>query len=358
MILNFYVIRKFIATFLFTLVALSLLFVIIDLFERLDSFIDRGVTLEQATMYYLTYLPFILKLLIPVGTLLAALFSVGRLATFNEITAMRAAGQSFTRFIAPYIVITALISGGQVWFNGWVVPAATSANMDMQRQVLNEAFGESLFNLYFRESPTRNVVIEYYDREKKEARNVAIEEYGSETKPRMQWRIDAPTMQWDSVANVWASDFATVRTFRGDSVWMTDVTDTTMPFSIRHDQIVSLQREPDELTFEELKDYITTLKAGGKDTRRQEIDYFAGWAFPFSNVIIVLIAVPFAAVRRRGGIAVNIAAAMILAFGYIAFTEVSKAIGAITELTPDIIGWGANAVFLFIAFVNMLFVRK
>jgi lipopolysaccharide export system permease protein len=118
-----YVLRQFLATFFFTLIALSVLFVIIHLFDNgLEKIIDRNVSIGDATMYYVTYLPFILKLLLPVATLLAALFGVGRLASSNELTAMSASGLGAMRFLAPYLVIGLLISVGQVYFNGWVVP--------------------------------------------------------------------------------------------------------------------------------------------------------------------------------------------------------------------------------------------
>ncbi|RPI67939.1 MAG: YjgP/YjgQ family permease [Ignavibacteriae bacterium] len=208
MILFRYVVRQFLATFFFTLLALCLLFVIIDLFERLDMFIDRGVAAVQLVKYYLVYLPFIAKLIIPIATLLASLFSVGRLSTNNEITAMRASGQSGARFLAPFVIMALMISVGQIYFNGWVVPAAVGIRLDMERKVLQEAAGGSLFNLYFRDQPTRNVVIEYYDKEARTARNVAIEEFGSVESPRLQWRIDAPTMRWDTVRTCWVADSA------------------------------------------------------------------------------------------------------------------------------------------------------
>jgi lipopolysaccharide export system permease protein len=351
-------VRQFLATFFFTLLALCLLFVIIDLFERLDMFIDRGVTAIQLVQYYLVYLPFIAKLIIPIATLLASLFSVGRLSTNNEITAMRAAGQSGARFLAPFVIMALMISVGQIYFNGWVVPAAVSIRLDMERKVLQEAAGGSLFNLYFRDQPTRNVVIEYYDKEARSARNVAIEEFGSVESPRLQWRIDAPTMRWDTVRTCWVADSAMRKRFEGDSVLIDKLVKADLPFTIRHDQIVSLQRDQKELSFTEIPGYIETLKAGGKDTQRQEIEYYAGWAFPFSNLIVVLIAVPFASVRRKGGIAVNIAAAMTLAFAYIAFTEINQAVGTSMRLSPILVGWSANVAFSLLALANLLLQRR
>ena len=358
MLLDRYVIRQFLSTFFFTLLALSLLFVVIDLFEHLDKFIDRNVGLLTALEYYLVYLPFINKLLIPVATLLAALFGVGRLATTNELTAMRASGRSNLRFIAPYLTVAVLISLGQVWFNGWVVPEANAKKQEIERRELGEGSGGSLFNLYFRDVPTRNVYIEFYDRDAKTARTVRVEEFGNVDHPRLQWRIDAPTMQWDSAGRRWIAQNAERRTFLVDSIVYEVVDSADVPFTIAHEDIVRLQRGIEELTLDEMDDYIVTLKTGGKDTRQQEIHYYSEWAFPFANIVIICIAIPFASVRRRGGIAVNVAAAMVVAFAYIAFTELSKAIGAVTEFDPMIVGWSANAVFLIAALVSALVLRR
>lgn len=358
MILIRYVIRQFLATFFFTLLALCLLFVIIHMFENMDKYIDKGVDVAVIMNYYVVYLPSIAKLVIPVASLLATLFSVGRMSTNNEVVAMRAAGQSATRFLLPYVAVALLISGGQLYFNGWIVPKAETIKLDIERRVLQEASGGSLFNLYFRDLPSRNVIIEYYDRELRTARNVAIEEYGSAEQPRLQWRIDAPKMRWDTVRTSWVADSAVRRRFVGDSVLIDHLLNAELPFTIRHDQIVRLQLDQSELTFSELPEYIETLRIGGKDTRRQEADMASGWAFPFANLIVVMIAVPFAAVRRKGGIAVNIAAAMVLAFAYIVFSEISLAVGTSLQLSPILVGWSANGVFALLAIGNLMLHRR
>lgn len=353
-----YLMRRFIGTFVFTLVALSMLFIIIDLIERLDNFIDLKVGIFDAISYYVYYLPYIAELLIPVASLLAALFNVGRLSAANEVTAMRSVGQSFWRFLAPYMGIALIVSIGELYFNGWVVPRAITYKIRLERTVLQEGGGNALFNVYFRDSPLRNTTIEFYDETNKTARNVSIDEFTDVYKPRLAWRIEAPLMKWDSASSVWIADSAVRRDIHGDTMIITTLKNAVLPFTIRHEQIQRLQRDPDELTFDDLQDYIWTLRAGGKDTRWQEIDYYSQWAFPFANVIVVLIAVPFAAVRRRGGIAVNIAAAMVLAFSYIAFTEISQAVGVNTAIPAQVIGWSANIVFGMAAILTMVFTRK
>lgn len=357
MILVWYTAKRFLSTFLFTLLAMCLLFVIIDLFEHLENFLGKNIRALDVVWYYLIFLPYIAKLLIPVSSLLAALFSVGRLAAGNELTAMRAAGMGYIRFLLPYLVLASGISVGQVWFNGWIVPQANSAKLQFERELLLKGGGGTLTDLRFRDSATRNISIGAFNEEQRTARMVAIEEFGDPLRPRLKWRLEAPVMRWYDNRG-WVADSARKRTYGvggQDVTWHYNV---SMPFTIPAEQIRSLQRTPDELSFDQLPAYVATQRAGGKDTRRQEVEYYAGWSFPFANLIVVLIAVPFAAVRRKGGTAVNIATAMIVAFSYIVFSEVVKAVGIAQAADPVVVGWTSNAVFAAIALLTTFVFRR
>lgn len=254
--------------------------------------------------------------------------------------------------MVPLLLLGAMLSVGQIYFNGWIVPQANAKKFTIERTYLGRSTGGgALSQLYFRDSPVRNVSIGVYDAGLRQARTVSIETYESELHPRILSRMDAPIMQWDSVKNVWLMPTATLREFRNDSILQSRLTNAVVPFSIRHQQIVRLQRNVEELSFSELKDYLETMKKGGKDTRQQEIDYFGQWAFPVANAIVVLIAVPFASVRRRGGVAVHIAAAMGISFAYIAFTKIVQSVGVSTEFDAALVAWSANILFLMVGLV-------
>ncbi len=330
---------------------------IIDLIEHLDKFMDRGVPFTVVVWYYVVFLPYMTKLLIPVASLLASLFTVGRLASTNEITAMRAAGQSAVAFIVPFLVLTMVISLGQVWFSGWVVPRANSAKLALEREAMKAGRDSQLNNLRFRDHATRNVSIASYSEQHRTAYTVVVEEFGSVQQPRLQWKLEAPSMTWDD-SRGWVADSARRRTFSASGAHVTWEYNVNVPFSIRHDQISQLQLTIDELTFDEVWDYIATLRAGGRDTRRQEIDFYAAWAFPFANLVVVLIAVPFASVRRKAGIAVNIAMALAFTFSYIAFSEIAKAVGTSLPVSAVIVGWFSNAVFFVFGLVMLFRLRR
>jgi lipopolysaccharide export system permease protein len=354
-IVDRYVLRQFLATLGFAVMALVVIFIIIDLLESLDDFLDQKAPMDVVLQYYIYFVPKTLKLMLPVSMLLAALFSVGRLSTNNEVTAMRTGGQSLFRFMLPLLIVSALVGGAQVYFNGWIVPMANAKKFAIERRYLgrNNA-GVSLYRLYFRDLPTRNVSIELYDGEARLGRTVAIEVFTSEDRPRLIERYDAPEMRWDSARAEWRLRNAVHRRFVGDTVLYERFADIPAPFTIRHDQIVRLQRNMEEMTFDEMGDLLETLRKGGKDTRMQQIAYMGEWAFPMANFIVVLIAVPFASVRRRGGIAVQIAAAMGISFAYIAFTLVGQAWGAATSMPAVAVAWSANIVFFVVGIVNLI----
>ena len=99
------------------------------------------------------------------------------------------------------------------------------------------------------------------------------------------------------------------------------------------------------MTFDELHEYIVLLERGGKDVRKQLIDYHGQYAFPFANFIVILFGVPFASVRKKGGIAIQIGAAMVISFVYLLFTEVSQTIGYASDMNVVLSGWMANILF-------------
>jgi len=91
------------------------------------------------------------------------------------------------------------------------------------------------------------------------------------------------------------------------------------------------------------------LQQGGKNIRRQLIEYYGNFAFPFANLIVILFGVPFASVRRKGGLAIQIGAAMTISFLYLVFTKISQTIGFSMDLNPILVGWMANIVFIMLA---------
>ncbi len=355
--LDRYILRSFASTFVFAVLALCTIFLVVNILESLDKFLDLNVQVLIILKYYFYFFPEILKLLTPVAMLIASLFSIGRLTNLNEITAMKSGGMSLYRMMIPIVVLSAFICAGQLYFNGWIVPRALTKKLSIERQYLGKGSGSNqtqVYNLYYRETPTTNVVLSYYDAISKTGNDIIVEYYESEMHPVVKRRLDAKTLQWDSVQNVWMISNGFERTFVNGKFEVRRIYKDSLQLSINHHSITELQRAPEEMNFDELREYISILERGGKDVRQKVIDYYGQYAFPFANFIVVMFGVPFASVKKKSGIAVEIATAMIVSFVYLVFTKVSQSIGMEINTHPAVIGWAANGIFFIIGVLNLL----
>lgn len=345
-ILTRYLLRQYLTTVLFALIALCVLFVLVDLFDRLDKFLDHKTPYYVVAQYYVSYLPQIIELITPIAVMLSGLFAIGRLSNLNEITAMRAGGVSTTRLLAPILLVGLLLSLAQVYFNGWVVPYASRSKVELERRYLGNDSGRNVItDLFFRESPTLNISISRYDVDQRQGSIVTIEEFSSVDTPRMVSQWEVGTITWDSASSSWIGSGIVRRWFEADTVRIASIASMTIPFTTQHHEIMRLQQSTDEMTFTELRGHIETLRKGGKRTRVLEIDLAGQWAFPFVNMIVILLTAPFASVRRRGGVAVNITLAMVVSISYIAFAKIFQAVGANTGMSVWLVGWSSNIIF-------------
>lgn len=350
-ILYKYAFKQFLGTYLFALIALCIIFIVVDLLEHLDAFIDNNAGLKIVISYYLNFLPEIIKIISPISMLLSTLFTVGRLSVNNEIIAMKSGGLSLHSFMLPFLVLSIIISLLNLYFNGWIVPESNKIKYSIEQRYLNIfKSGGPINNLYFRESPKRNLIIQFYDTEAKEAINVSIDEFTSENNPRLLKKYEARRMIWDSINEKWKLINVFERNF-GYNLNIIRYDTFLLDLKIREKDILRFRLSVDEMNFTELREYLDLLEQGGKDVRKQEIEYYGSFAFPFANIIVVLFGVPFASVKRRGGIAVQIGVVMVISFFYLVFTKISQTIGLTTGLSPELVGWSANLIFLVLGII-------
>jgi lipopolysaccharide export system permease protein len=354
-ILDRYIIRKFVSTLIFSLFALCTIFLVVNLLESLEVFLDKKASFGVIFEYYLHFFPEILKLLTPVAALISSLFSVGQLSNGNEITAMKSGGMSLQRLLLPLFFISIVLSCGQLYFNGWVVPVSNEKKAAIERKYLQRGSETTtVYNLYFRDEPLRNVIIQFYDGIKKSGTTVSVEEYSDEHTPHLVKRTDAASIEWDSTHSVWKAFDIIEREYTSKGITFHHLPNGAINIKLTHSQIMQLQRSTAEMNFDELRSYIDLLAHGGKDVRSQLIDYYGQYAFPFASVIVVLFGVPFASVRKKSGMAVNIAAAMVISFCYLAFTKIGQSLGAPLDINAALVGWMPNILFFIVAIANII----
>ena len=122
-LLDRYVIRNFLQAYIYCIVGFISIWLIFDISDNISTLLDERVGLVLAVQYYITQVPQVFIILLPVSLLLALLFSLGRMSRANEIVSMLTAGVSIPRVLLP------LIGMGLLTVAATMVDAVTSESL-------------------------------------------------------------------------------------------------------------------------------------------------------------------------------------------------------------------------------------
>ncbi|HLT48437.1 MAG TPA: LptF/LptG family permease [Rubricoccaceae bacterium] len=361
---DLHVLRRFFAATALLLGLLVVFFVVLDYVEYIDDFMDRGATMGQVFgTYYRNYIPEIVKLTSPLAVFLAAIYVTARLSQTMQLTALTMAGVSLYRVLVPFAFAGALVAGFMLWFNGWVVPPANAVVLDFQQRYYRDApEGPETSELYRQTAPGSVLAVGFYDPEQRRAFRVSLLDFAVDTAggvavpARLVRRLDAETMRWDDTTRTWRLTDAVVHRFSPDgrasraSLAAFDTALTVLPSDLARSE-----RDAERLTIPEARAYVASLeRAGASRVGRALVEYHAKFAYPLANLVLVLVGVPLAARRRRGGQAVQLGLGLLVAFVYLALQKVVEPFGYAEELSPVLAAWLPHAVFLAFAVVLLL----
>ncbi len=357
-----YIVIQFVKNFLFALLCFILIFILVDLFENLDKFIDNKLSFGGIMNYYLYFIPEIIRLITPIAVLLATLFTAGRMVNYNETIAVKNAGISLIRFMMPFLVMGMIVTSISLYFNNWVVPEANKQKFFIERNYLGKNKNVAGLNkLYFQDSKNQLVLIDQFKETEMSAYRVSIQLYDQDTLTKMTKRIDAEQMKWDN--NRWLLINAAERD-------LTDSTEVLKSYAtiaavdvpglnklnLIPSQITRKQLKPDEMNYGELEEFITSLKKGGQNTDRQMVDFYSKISFSFASLIIVIFGISISTgSKRRKGLALQFGISILVSFVYLGFIKISQSFGYNGDLDPFLTAWLANIAFAGFGMANLYF---
>lgn len=353
-IIDKYLIKQFLQSILFGLIAFTFLFVVIDMMEKLGDFIDQNVDANMIIQYYIVFTPEIIRLITPVAVLLASLFTVGKLSNQNELTAIKSSGISFYRFMMPFFITSLIISLLSVYFGGYIVPMANKHKVFIEQTYLKKGVVYFGSNIYFQDTKTRIVTINIYDLANGQANQVSIQEFDPKDHTKLIERLDAFRMKYDTSKSCWILYNGIKRTFN-------DTSETIEKFVVKEfyglnfkpEDVIKKQRKPEELSLPELSELANEQKRTGNDPTQIQIEYQSRIAYAFSNVIVVLFGLPISAGRRKTSLAMHFGINLLITFIYLVFMKVSQAFGKNGLLDPFLTAWFSNFIFLIAAIYNI-----
>lgn len=378
-ILDGYLIRRFGYALLFSLIAFWVIFLVVDLVEHMDNFIDRHAPLFLVIKYYFYYTPYTLALTLPVAMLLACLFSIGQLARHNELTAMKSAGISLYRILLPVLVLSFLISLFVIGFGGWLVPFTYQKKEEVKTVEIEKRRKQQevmLDNVFVQGEDGRIFHLRNYDTREKLGTGALVQKFEGS---RLKEEIRAERVRWQN--NGWLFEDGVHRIF-SDSLLEPNLTGDRektrqdslpsnhaeryqafdelfrMDLRIKPEALGRRQKKPDEMGYLELAEYVKVKKRSGQVVARESTDLHVKIAFPFVNFIIVLLGAPLAANPKRSGLAIGFAVSLFISFVYYTLIRMGQSFGYSERLPPLLAAWAANILFVILGTILLIKAKK
>lgn len=345
-ILDRYIANNYISKLLWSVAAATIVFLVLDMVQMLDKFIDANVPTSLVFRYYYLYLPYIVYLILPVATLLATLFTIGGLTMTNELTAMHVSGVPFYRPLGWLLFVATIVAAAGFMIGESVVPAYSRERMDILRYELKNIPRASRVNqgqLFMQIGRNKQLSIDRYNSETREAFGLKMVEVEG---GRIVRRTDAEKMIWRD--GQWHMQGAVIREFMSDGqvVWKRGAGASAIsPIKLKPDQMEKVQTKPEEMNYVELREYIRKQKSIGGNVTKWEVDLRFKVSLPIAAVVIVLFGAPVASVRRRGGTMLGFGMALFICFIYYGFLQIGKILGYKGILEPSVSAWVGNLFF-------------
>ena len=348
-IVHRYIAGEFLRPFLLTLSAFATILLISNIFDEMSVVLDNHARLTDAAVYFLLKIPFLLLQITPLAVLLATLFCMGGLAKSNEVTAMRTGGASLFFLIQPVLAVALVISLVSLLFNELVVPWANRTAAEVRRTNIEHAplvSKTTRSKVAFIGSQGHIYYIKTFDEGQESMQEVTIFEY---LDGAIKKRLDAETAHYES--DGWHFYNGTLREFyrtrSGEREKETAFQETAFAVDEKPEDFHVVEKKRMELMSSmELWDYIKELQKKGFPCTREWVEYYLKFSFPFANLIMAWLAFPFATqVKRTSGIVIGFCLSLMVAFIYVGFVQVGRAMGSGNLISPFWSVWLANLFF-------------
>jgi lipopolysaccharide export system permease protein len=394
------VLRLVLKALLFAAVGWAIMWVLIDLFEKIDSFVDHQATTLAIVRFYLYQLPDIVRQTLPVDVLLASMFSLSVLAKNNELVALLASGVSLLRIARPIFVIGILACALSVLLSEKVVPE-TNRRMQQVRRVEIEkrppVDAPVRYAVSYRGEGGYLYHIDVLNTEDKTLKGVTVHRYRD---GRVVARLLAKSAVWRG--DHWEFHDGFYRTFAppradADSSGSTGSSSPSaadsaasaggsaqgaadsmargsagslMPVATPEPQpgpteeharefhtfrlydltetptdLARLEPEPDEMTYEELRRYVDRVSQSGGNVNDYLVRMNAKLADPFTSLVLAVLGVGLTARKKKASLVAGFGQTLVIGFGYLMLSQIGAALGKNEQLPPFFAAWVGNFIF-------------
>ena len=348
-IIDWYIIRKFLGTFVFTIIMLIVVIVIFDAAERLDDFTETKAPLSQIIFkYYLNFIPFFINQFSGLITFVVVLFFTSKMAYDTEIIAILSSGVSFKRMLYPYFLSALVIAIVSLSLNMFIIPVSNQHRLEFQSKYFKKG---SVVNydkhIYRQVVPGTFAYIRDYSGTSNRASFFVLETYEDGS---IVSSLEAPNVAFNPETNHWTAPEYTQRYFEGEIETFEKKQKLDTLINLTAEELGRVENLVQTLNSVELNRFIKAQKIKGSDMISVfEVEKYNRIAYPMATFVLTLIGVSLSSRKVRGGTGLHMGIGITLCFSYILIMKFAEEFAKGGVMPAVVSVWLPNIIYALIA---------
>ncbi len=356
-ILDWYILKRYLGTFILMLLLFIPIGITVNLAEKIDKILANEVPLIEVIKYYIDFTVYFANLLFPLFLFLSVIWFTSKLAQNTEIIAFLSSGVSFWRFLRPYLIGATIVCIGALIMGMFLAPSASKGFNEFKYNYLKKGSDvQETSDVYRQINDDEFIYASHFRPNTRSARNFTLEHFDGN---RLEFKISASTLQFNEEDSTYTMVNYDKRIIgeNGDKLISEAKKDTILPFEF--DELTPVSYMAETLNYNELETFIEQeTRRGSGNINRYKVVAYKRWSLPVSAYILTVIAVAVSSMKRRGGMGVNLALGITLAFIFIFMDKVFGTIAEQSDFSPLIAVWFPNFVFSILAIYLLYNARR
>jgi lipopolysaccharide export system permease protein len=345
-IIDKYILKRYLTTFSVMLLLFVPIGIVIDVSEKVNKMIENKVPFSKIAQYYLDFTIYFANLLFPIFLFLSVIWFTSKLANNTEVIAMLSSGISFTRFLRPFIIGAAIVSVIALFAGFFLVPKASEGFWNFRynnligngREVIRDDS-----DVYRQISPEEYIYVSNFNTNSNMAFNFTYEKFKDH---KLEYKITANRIRWNPKDSTYILFGYSKRTIGELSDVIVNKDKEVRKFSFDLEDLTPTIYVAETLSFGELNKFIEKeTKRGNSNINVYLVVLYKKYSIPVSAFILTIIAVAVSSMKRRGGMGINLAIGIFLAFSFVFFDKIFGVLAEKSAISPFIAVWIPNFVF-------------
>ena len=355
--IDWYIFQRYLVTFTAMLFMFIPIGIIIDVSEKINRMIENKVDFKDVLVYYYGFTIYFANLLFPIFLFLSIIWFTSKLANNSEIIAILSSGISFTRFLRPYIVGATLVSFVTLLMGFFILPDASEKYWDFRYTYLKKNVETRQTSDIFRQvNPNEYMYVSSYNVLSKTGFDFIYEKFNGN---KLEYKLYANRVKYNEITKDYTLFNYVKRTIGKNGDVIEKQEKLTRKFEFEPDDLTPTVYVAETMNIFQLVKFIDKERAkGSSNLDVYLVVLYKKFSIPASAFILTIIAVAVSAMKRRGGMGVNLAIGILVAFSFVFFDKIFGTLAESSSIPPLVAVWFPNIIFGILAFYLLRNARR